>query len=73
MVAVPGDQRKGFQLNDLLVMKFGGTSVGSAERMRVAAAIAAEQPSAPPRGHRRFGDVQDHGPAARNHAPRRSR
>ena len=36
-------QRKGFQLNDLLVMKFGGTSVGSAERMRMAAAIAAEQ------------------------------
>ncbi|MFN7992782.1 MAG: aspartate kinase [Bryobacteraceae bacterium] len=30
-------------MNDLLVMKFGGTSVGSAERMRVAAAIAAEQ------------------------------
>ena len=24
-------------MNDLLVMKFGGTSVGSAERMRVAA------------------------------------
>ncbi len=30
-------------MNDLLVMKFGGTSVGSAERMRIAAAIAAEQ------------------------------
>ena len=30
-------------MNDLLVMKFGGTSVGSAERMRVAAGIAAEQ------------------------------
>jgi aspartokinase/homoserine dehydrogenase 1 len=30
-------------LNGLLIMKFGGTSVGSAERMRVAAAIAAEQ------------------------------
>jgi bifunctional aspartokinase / homoserine dehydrogenase 1 len=30
-------------LNDLLVMKFGGTSVGSAERMKVAAAIAAEE------------------------------
>jgi aspartate kinase len=30
-------------LNDLLVMKFGGTSVGSAERMRVAACIAAEE------------------------------
>ena len=28
---------------DLLVMKFGGTSVGSAERMRVAAALAIEQ------------------------------
>jgi aspartate kinase len=28
-------------LNNLLVMKFGGTSVGSAERMRAAAAIAA--------------------------------
>ncbi|HVN05860.1 MAG TPA: aspartate kinase, partial [Bryobacteraceae bacterium] len=30
-------------MNDLLVMKFGGTSVGSAERMRIAAAITAEQ------------------------------
>ncbi|MGA2133367.1 MAG: aspartate kinase [Bryobacteraceae bacterium] len=29
-------------MNDLLVMKFGGTSVGSAERMRVAAAISAD-------------------------------
>ena len=37
------DQRKGFQLKDLLVMKFGGTSVGSAERMRVAAQLAAEE------------------------------
>jgi len=30
-------------VNDLLVMKFGGTSLGSAERMRVAARIGAEQ------------------------------
>jgi aspartate kinase len=30
-------------LNDLLLMKFGGTSVGSAERIRVAAEISAEQ------------------------------
>ncbi len=30
-------------MNDLLVMKFGGTSVGSAERMRVAAQITIEQ------------------------------
>jgi bifunctional aspartokinase / homoserine dehydrogenase 1 len=30
-------------LNDLLVMKFGGTSVGSAERMRAAAALAAAE------------------------------
>ncbi len=30
-------------MSELLIMKFGGTSVGSAERMRVAAAIAAEQ------------------------------
>jgi len=30
-------------LNDLLIMKFGGTSVGSAGRMRVAAEIASEQ------------------------------
>jgi bifunctional aspartokinase / homoserine dehydrogenase 1 len=30
-------------LKDLLVMKFGGTSVGSADRMRVAAQLAAEQ------------------------------
>ena len=31
------------RLNNLLVMKFGGTSMGSAERMKVAAAICAEQ------------------------------
>ena len=30
-------------MSDLLVMKFGGTSVGSAERMRVAARIAVEE------------------------------
>jgi bifunctional aspartokinase / homoserine dehydrogenase 1 len=30
-------------MNDLLVMKFGGTSVGSAARMRVAAQLAAEE------------------------------
>jgi aspartate kinase len=30
-------------MNDLLIMKFGGTSVGSAERMRVAARLAAEE------------------------------
>jgi aspartate kinase len=30
-------------MNDLLVMKFGGTSMGSAERIRVAAEISAEQ------------------------------
>jgi len=30
-------------LNDLLVMKFGGTSVGSAERMRVAAGLASQE------------------------------
>jgi aspartate kinase len=30
-------------LNDLLIMKFGGTSVGSADRMRVAARLAAEE------------------------------
>ena len=30
-------------MKDLLVMKFGGTSVGSAARMRVAAGLAAEQ------------------------------
>ncbi|HXB72281.1 MAG TPA: aspartate kinase [Candidatus Acidoferrales bacterium] len=30
-------------MNDLLVMKFGGTSVGSAERMRVAAGLAAKE------------------------------
>ena len=30
-------------MKDLLVMKFGGTSVGSAERMKVAAGLAAEQ------------------------------
>jgi bifunctional aspartokinase / homoserine dehydrogenase 1 len=30
-------------LNDLLIMKFGGTSVGSAERMRVAASLAAAE------------------------------
>src|SRR5947209_2037143 len=36
-----GRRRKGVLLSDLLVMKFGGTSVGSAERMRVAASLAA--------------------------------
>lgn len=30
-------------MNNLLIMKFGGTSVGSADRMRVAAALAAEE------------------------------
>ncbi len=30
-------------MNNILVMKFGGTSVGSADRMRIAAAISAEQ------------------------------
>jgi aspartokinase/homoserine dehydrogenase 1 len=30
-------------LNDLLIMKFGGTSVGSADRMRVAAALASKE------------------------------
>src|SRR5690242_18677768 len=30
-------------MNDLLVMKFGGTSMGSAERIRVAARLTAEQ------------------------------
>ena len=30
-------------MNDVLVMKFGGTSMGSAERIRVAARISAEQ------------------------------
>jgi aspartate kinase len=32
-----------FRLKDLLIMKFGGTSVGSAERMRVAAQLAARE------------------------------
>ena len=36
-------QRKGVPLNDLLIMKFGGTSVGSAERMRAAARLAVEE------------------------------
>ncbi len=35
-------------MNNLLVMKFGGTSVGSAERMRAAAALAAEQKESRP-------------------------
>ena len=30
-------------MNDLLVMKFGGTSMGSAERIRAAARLTAEQ------------------------------
>src|SRR5579864_6990084 len=41
--ARPYLERKGVSLKDLLVMKFGGTSVGSAERMRVAARLSAEQ------------------------------
>lgn len=35
-------------MNNLLLMKFGGTSMGSADRMRVAAAILAEQASQRP-------------------------
>jgi aspartate kinase len=35
-------------MNDLLIMKFGGTSMGSAERIRVAASICAEQRRARP-------------------------
>ncbi len=35
-------------IKDLLVMKFGGTSLGSAERMRAAAALSAEQKSRRP-------------------------
>ena len=35
-------------MNNLLVMKFGGTSMGSAERIRVAARISAEQHAARP-------------------------
>jgi aspartate kinase len=35
-------------MSDLLVMKFGGTSMGSAERIRVAARISAEQHSTRP-------------------------
>src|SRR6202795_4119333 len=31
------------EMNNLLVMKFGGTSMGSAERFKVAAAICREQ------------------------------
>ena len=30
-------------MKDLLIMKFGGTSVGSASRMKVSARLAAEQ------------------------------
>src|ERR1700677_2696010 len=35
-------------MNNLLVMKFGGTSMGSAERIRVAATICAQQKAARP-------------------------
>src|SRR5581483_5946984 len=35
-------------MNDLLIMKFGGTSVGSADRMRVAAGLAAQEHSKRP-------------------------
>src|SRR5579871_6284767 len=38
-----GDLGGGVRLKNLLVMKFGGTSVGSAERMRVAAALTARE------------------------------
>jgi hypothetical protein len=41
--ARPYLERKGVSLKDLLVMKFGGTSVGSADRMRAAARLSAEQ------------------------------
>ena len=36
-------ERKGIPLKNLLVMKFGGTSVGCAARMRVSAGLAAEE------------------------------
>ena len=36
-------KRKGIPLKNLLVMKFGGTSVGSAARMRVSAGLAAAE------------------------------
>src|SRR6185369_7576715 len=41
--AFTSHKRKGISLKNLLVMKFGGTSVGSAERMRIAAALAAAE------------------------------
>src|SRR6478752_5255690 len=40
---MPRLERKAPTLKDLLVMKFGGTSMGSAERMQVAAKLTAEQ------------------------------
>ena len=57
-------QRKGIPVENLLVMKFGGTSVGSAERMRVAAPHCRRGTARSGRWPSWFGDVQGHGPAA---------
>ncbi len=58
-------QRKGVPLNDLLVMKFGGTSVGSAERMRVVCAARSGRKPQAPGSRRGLGDVENHRSPAR--------
>ena len=58
-------------MKNLLVMKFGGTSMGSAERIRVAAGICRGRDAEAAGGGGGFGDVEDHGPAAGHHATRR--
>ena len=74
IVRVALNKRKGiYQLNDLLVMKFGGTSVGSAERMRVVGGADRRGTEEAPGGDRGLGDVEGHGSAARHDAPRRGR
>jgi len=59
-------------MTDLLIMKFGGTSVGSAERIR-AARRSRSASSASAGGHGGLGDVEGDGPAAGSPAPGRGR
>ena len=53
-------------------MKFGGTSMGSADRIRVAANLILEQHARSPGSSRRLRYVESDRPAARSHETRRS-
>ena len=60
-------------MTNLLVMKFGGTSMGSAERIRVAAQICTEQKKTAAHGSGGFGDVGGDRSSAEHSASCRSR